>query len=252
MKYQLTAMELLDLFGYNQSVGKEKLEQFEKENNIKLPSLLFHFLDVAFDAPLLENADIWTDLPHFFYVEIEEIIEDDKEYWEENPDQAKDFSDYYKYYKIPREEWHQHVANYLNFGSDRGAGVVTFAIKDEDLDQDDPVVYMLHEADPLEDWKPFAKSLSSFLMTVVLDALSCLQYNTAKNVLQKKGWIYYDHEEAAKILSETDIDPSQMSPYMSMYGCDAQYRCCYDDKKQRFMIIREEDKEQDVFIISKQ
>jgi len=80
IKYDLTAIEILKLLGYSKPIGKENLEVFEKEKDLKLPSCLFDFLSVAYDNPLLTTADIWTGL-YFSYEDIEERIEDDKEYW---------------------------------------------------------------------------------------------------------------------------------------------------------------------------
>ena len=44
IKYNLTPIEVVKLFGYTEPAAKEELELFEKENHIKLPKLLFDFL----------------------------------------------------------------------------------------------------------------------------------------------------------------------------------------------------------------
>lgn len=260
VNYALTAIKILNLLGYNKPVGKEKLEKFQQENNINIPEVLFEFLEVAFDNPMLEYADIWTGGIHFFYDEIEEMIEEDKDYWEENLDEVEDFSEYYQFYKTPKEEWPKQVANYLLFGSDQGAGVVEFGIKDEDWGKKDPVVYIQHEADsitvwnPYTKWAPSVKGLSDFLMSILLDALTCIMYDTSKDVLQKEGWNYsefVDASEIEKLISKRGIDVSKMKEHMSLYDSDVQYKCCYDEEVQTLFIIESKESEQEIFVISK-
>lgn len=124
--YNLTAAQILQELGYKDPVAKEALIQQQQEKNIRLPSVLFEFLCLASDCPLLATADIGTESQAPFstlYEEIQEMIDEDQEYWEEHPDDP-DNSEYYQYYKLPREQWESRVPDYLLIGSDYGAGVV--------------------------------------------------------------------------------------------------------------------------------
>ena len=93
IKYDLTLVEVVKLFGYTEPKAKEGLESFEKKNNVKLPELLFDFLSLVRNEKLLSTADVWVnsdDLPYYSYEYIEEGIEDcredfdDPEFCEEN------------------------------------------------------------------------------------------------------------------------------------------------------------------------
>jgi len=252
IKYDLTAIEILKLLGYSKPIGKENLEVFEKENNLKLPSCLFDFLSVIYDNPLLATADIWNNL-YFSYEDIEERIEEDKEYWEENPEDCTE-DEYFKFSQIQKEKWSDYVSNYLQIGSDYSAGVVVFGINEKDLTQENPPVYMLHEADAITDWKIIYNKLSDYIMAVILDVLSCANYHTAKNVLQKDGWNFYEYsnsKEAKSLLSDNNIDLSKMNKYFSLYGVNTFCLCCYDDEKKSLFVIRNDEDNYKLFIISK-
>lgn len=252
IKYDLTAVEILKLLGYSNPIGKENLEIFEKKNNLKLPFCLFEFLSVVYDNPLFVTADIWTSL-YFSYEDIEERIEDDKEYWEENPDGCAE-DEYFKFSKIPKEKWADYVDNYLQIGSDYAAGVVVFGIRKKDLEQKNPPVYMLHEADAVADWKVIYDKLSDYLMAVTLDVLSCVNYHTAENILHKKGWNFCKYnglEKSKECISDNNINISKMNKYTSLYGVAAVYTCCYDDEKQTFFIFKNDEDKYQLFVISK-
>lgn len=243
IKYDLTAIEMLRLLGYTEPVGKMRLEEFEKENNVKLPSLLLEFLSLAWDNSLFSTADIWTtESPFlfFFYEEIEEEIEERKEEWEENPEDCAE-DEYFQLFQMPKEQWISHVSNYLEIGSDYAAGVVNFGIRTEDLTQENPPVYMLHEeADSLTDWKILDNSLLDYFMRVLCDVLVCVEYDTAKRVLQKAGWSFYEYdnlEETQQQLSQRRIDLSAMKKYSSLYDVDEFYRCCYDEEEKILFVI---------------
>ena len=74
IKYNLTPIEVVKLFGYTEPAAKEELELFEKDNHLKLPKLLFDFLSLVSNEELLSTADIWADSdsqPYFSYQYIE-------------------------------------------------------------------------------------------------------------------------------------------------------------------------------------
>lgn len=243
IKYNLTPVEVVKLFGYTEPEAKEELELFEKENHIKLPKLLFNFLSLVRNKELLSTADIWVDsdsLPYFSYQYIEEGIEDckgdydDPEFREQNA--------FYPYFKIPKEQWPEFVDNYLQVGSDYAAGVVFYGIKEKELIQENPPVYMLHEADPLEDWKLIAPTLSEYLMCILLDALAGVEYRTAQEVLNENGWEFYEEEykdekEVKEQLAKRKIDLSLMKKNISFYGVDSFYRYCFDEEEKIFYMV---------------
>lgn len=243
IKYNLTPIEAVKLFGYTEPEAKEELELFEKENHIKLPKLLFDFLSLVRNKELLSTADIWVDsdsLPYFSYQYIEEGIEDckgdydDPEFREQNA--------FYPYFKIPKEQWSEFVDNYLQVGSDYAAGVVFYGIKEKELTQENPPVYMLHEEDPLADWKLIAPTLSEYLMCILLDALAGVEYRTAQEVLNENGWEFYgeeykDEKEVKEQLAKKKIDLSAMKKNISFYGVDSFYRYCFDEEEKIFYMV---------------
>lgn len=228
-QYDLTATGILKLLGYVEPTGQDILLQMEREKNLKLPPALFEFWSLAVDSPLFRTADIWTEKKNFFwfsYDDIQEWIDSEKEYWENAP-QEYDDDEYYQLYKLPEEQWGSRVPNYLQIGSDCGAGVVTFGIRLDEIRQDDPPVYMLHEADSLADWKIIDEHLSDFLMRCVCDVLCCGEYETAVDVLKKMGWVCNEaYQEDFPVL-----DMDALLRQRSEYGADAVCGCAYDEEK---------------------
>ncbi len=248
IKYNLTPIEVVKLFGYTEPAAKEELELFEKENHIKLPRLLFDFLSLVRNKELLSTADIWVNsdsLPYFSYQYIEEGIEDCREDFDD-PEFCKENA-FYPYSKIPKEQWSELVENYLQIGSDYSAGVVFYGIKEKELALENPPVYMQHEADELADWKLIACTLSEYLMCVLLDALVGVEYTTAQEVLNENGWEFYQEdyaseEEVKKELSKKKIDLSAMGKNMTFYGAlDSFYRYCFDEEEKAFYIYCKDD-----------
>lgn len=240
IQYNLTAADILRTLGYTEETGRAELEAFEQENNIKLPPLLSEFLSLRSEIDLMETSDIWQ-IPYFSYEDIEERIEEDKEYWEENPDECEG-DEFYEFSQIPREQWSSRVPNYLQIGSDYAAGVVNFGICIHDLEQDNPPVYVLNEDNSLCDWEPLSETLSEFLMCIVGDVLSCQDYNTAIDALEENGWSYHDTpyasaEEAKNALLESGIDLSALEQAKG-YGRELYYSCCYDNEKHILYFIK--------------
>ena len=155
VQYDVSAMELIRLFGCDKPASGALWE-------VKMPALLEEFLRLAKDQPLFETSDFWSGGPYFFYEDIEERIEDDEEYWEEDPEEYEE-DEYYQMSKIPREQWGEHMPDYLQIGSDYGVGCVTYGICETDLEKEDPPVYIWNEADSLKDWRVLTDSLSVFL-----------------------------------------------------------------------------------------
>lgn len=244
IKYNLTPVEVVKLFGYTEPIAEKELELFEKDNHLKLPELLFDFLSLVRNEELLSTADVWVDsdsLPYFSYQYIEDGIEDCRDDFDD-PEFCKENA-FYPYSKITKEQWSELVDNYLQIGSDYAAGVVFYGIKENELVLENPPVYMLHEADELSEWKLIANTLSEYLMCVLLDALAGVEYSTAQDVLNENGWEFYEEEfdneeEVRDQLSKRKIDLSAMGKNMTFYGAaDSFYRYCFDEEENIFYMV---------------
>jgi len=244
IKYNLTPVETVKIFGYTKPAAKEELELFEKNNHLKLPQLLFDFLSLVRNEELLSDSDIYflTDgdpCPYFSYQYIEEGIEDCRDGFDD-PEFCKGNA-FYPYSRIPKEQWPELVENYLQIGSDY-EGFVFFGIKEKELALENPPVYMLHETDELSDWKLIAHTLSEYLMCVLLDALVD-EYAAAQDALEENGWRiceeeYENEEELKGQLSQKGIDLSAMRKYMTIHGAvDSFYRYCFDEEEKIFYIV---------------
>lgn len=240
MRYDLSVMEMLNLLGVRAApAAKAKLADFEEMNAQKMPVVLSAFLQAVADHPLFATSDIWTTRPpFFFYQQIQERIDDDRDYWAENPDDCEG-DEYYQYSLLPKEQWPEHVSDYLEFGSDYGAGVLTFGIRVADCSHDDPPVYMLHEANSLADWERISDNLSDFLMVIVCDVLSCAEYETAQEILQSQ--MHSGSNDVEKLLAAAGIDLSLAARIPSFYGTDTNVYCCYDDENTLYVIRKGED-----------
>ncbi|MCI8372848.1 MAG: SMI1/KNR4 family protein [Lachnospiraceae bacterium] len=232
IQYNLTAIELLQTLGYTKRTGQPELENFEKEQSIQLPAALSEFMSLRADIDLMSTSDIWQ-IPYFSYIDIEERIEEDAEYWEENPDDCEG-DEFYEFSQIPKEQWPERVSNYLQIGSDYAAGVVNFGIDIRDLSQDNPPVYLLNEDNSICDWEPLYDTLTEFLLCIMGDVLCCQDYHTAPKALEQNGWNYEateypNTEQAAKALQQHSIDFSALES-VHAYGRDISYSCCYDSE----------------------
>ena len=125
------------------------------------------------------------------------------------------------------------VLNYLQIGSDYGAGIIKFGICLDEIEQENPPVYMLIEGSSLADWK-FDDNLSDFLMRSVCDVLCCGEYDTAVDVLEEMGWI---SEEAYQENFPT-LDMDALLKQKSMYGADAVCGCAYDDEENLIVSVK--------------
>lgn len=219
MKYDLNAIEMLNCLGFREPVGREMLEELREALQRPLPEVYEAFLEVAADCPVLETGDVWCGdgiLSHL------------------------------------REQQKNGAAEYLEIGSDFGAGIVTFGLRMADLDKADPPVYLLHEADePEQKWRDAYPSLSVFLLDVMLTALTMVMYGTAEEALEERGWVYTDYfmecmeaadsedgndEEEAAVTEETlvkkGIDPKKVRWHECSYG--GRFFCCYDEEREIF------------------
>jgi len=261
VQYNVSAVDIIKMLGCTEPVGREewkklrekyqntesidksRIEIFEEEYHQKLPLMLDEFLRLANDQPLFETADIWAAgycFPYFSYEDIEQWIEDDKEYWEASPEEYED-EEHYQFSKIPKERWKEQVSNYLQIGSDYAAGVVNFGICETDLEKEDPPVYYLHEAGSIKDWKVLTNTLSEFLGGIVCDMLSGVNYLTAQNILKKKCWEFCEYENLDQ-LAQRQINLLEMTKYPSFYGDEAFYRVCIEVDRRVLYLVSDDRK----------
>ena len=126
--YDISVLELLDVLGCQPNP--------DYQPDPRLPALLNDFLSRACDSPLFKTADIWTKHPAWTSYEVlEERVEEDREYYEEHPEELEEDDAFGPFFKLPKEEWPTLVENYQEIGSDYAAGVVEFGIREGDLGQ---------------------------------------------------------------------------------------------------------------------
>lgn len=240
-QYHFTVTEILEKMGYTKT--KDNILD-DQQKGIVLPAVFNDFLSLAINTNLFSTSDVWVQtrmLICFLYDDIEENIEDEKEYWE-NDNSDADKSEYYKFYKLPKEQWKEIVPNYLLIGSDFAAGVVEFGICVTDLHKSDPPVYMNHECDSICEWKLYANSISEFLMQVFCDIVSCEMYDTAMDVLEDAGWNVDTLSEEE--FDDYEIDFDSMVKYPSCYDGNALLGCAYDEDKNILLVVKfDEDSE---------
>ena len=100
MNYDRNALEILEILGCEASL--------DYQPDPRLPVMLNNFLSMARDNPLFRTPDIWVDREAYFsYEDIEERIEEDKDYWAEHPDECDD--PYFPFSQIPKEKWPEKI-----------------------------------------------------------------------------------------------------------------------------------------------
>ena len=137
----------------------------------------------------------------------------------------------------------------LMIGSDFAGGIVKMGIAKKDLEQDDPYLYLQHEADPETVWKKQEKTISEFLLKVVLDVLSMVMYDTAEEALEELDWEYTelgwddwdDVDDENYGLSVDEILEQKGVSLMEAQKtlCESFYQkvfCCYDEEEEIFYV----------------
>lgn len=267
MQYNLSAAEILKVLGYDKPVGKETLKGWMQELGTTFPKVYCDFMELAMDCEMLETSDLWVGKminfvmkPWFLYEELKEQIEE---------------SIYLSFAQLPEERWGELCSDYLKIGSDYGAGIVDFAILREDLELEDPPVYINHEANAITEWEKMYEKLSDYLLEVVLNALNCKDYETAMEALEEKGYCYHDYEDymlkvaeegteesddledileedewQAQMLKASGIDLSKVYKRNGNYETNKVF-CCYNEEKKHLYIGNIEDEEISLVLIYK-
>ncbi len=245
MTYSKTAVDLLKALGWTEPTGRTWIEEFQKDNQAALPQEYQDFMSIAYNCELLGTSSLWIGkkvgqnlTPYFFYETIEEMIQDYREDWEEDPISAQEDA-FYSFYQLPQEQWPQKSEDYLQIGSDYGAGIITFGIKKQDLTQADPPVYFCHEEAPTT-WNRLCDTVSQFLYEEVVLALLCSEYETAQRVLKRNGWQYLDclegNESVQQALEKKGIDVGQLHP--AAYNHEERWICVQNSDTQQIYVGR--------------
>ncbi|GFI11751.1 hypothetical protein IMSAGC007_04228 [Lachnospiraceae bacterium] len=248
MKYDLSAVEMLKMLGYDQPTGREWLEKLKQEKQISLPKAYTEFMELMVDCPLLGTSNLWIGkmehkmsacIPCTFYDQLQEMIDDRKGRWSKRPGRYE--RSLYDLFQLPAEEWLQAVDNYLVIGSDYAGGMGEFGIRIEDLQKDDPPVYWHKDADGFSMWKLENEKLSDFLLNVLIEALACVDYQSAEYELETKGWRYEEYFDLKKddwvasksVLKRYGIDYPTIKKYKASSG---KVFCCYDEDRNALFV----------------
>lgn len=232
LEYNVSAKSVLDFFGLTE--GNTSEYPLSRDS---MPEQLWAFVEVALNNPILKTADFWANgkFLSLYQDYIEQEIEDTREDWEEDPDSYQDDT-CYQLSQLPRERWSEKVSEFLVIGSDYGAGVVCYGIRQEQLHDTDPPVYMNHEADDITDWRLWRNRVTDYLLEIVYDSLWETCYDTAHRILEKHGFLYTKFTSATdiqRLVDENGIDSAALIRMESTYlDASESLACCYDPQKQ--------------------
>ncbi len=248
MVYNLSAIQIIKTLGYNQSSETQWLKNLKQKNHIELPQTYRDFMELMVDSHLLGTSNLWvgkmahgTDIPHMYYDYLNEEIQDRTNRWSKYP--TKWEQSLFNLSQIPISDWGEQAEDYLVIGSDYGGGVGIFGIKKQDLKEEDPPVYWHKYSDciTISEWKLEYEKLSDFLLNVLAEALACVDYQSAEDALEQKGWIYEEYFDIEKddwvatksVLKKYGINFSQLKKLNANSG---KVFCCYDDEKNAFFV----------------
>lgn len=252
MKYNLSAVEILKFLGYCEPVGREKIKAFEQANQMILPESYRTFMELADGCHMLDTGDVWNGINriHFYYDILDECILDQCVLWDENPE-AYQKDELYQLSQIPKEEWKTKVANVLEIGCDYGGGIVMYGITPDTMQEKNPPLYFHHEVDPCTLWRPdpTGKTISDFLLDVVLNELACIGYGTAEEALEEMGWEYTElsFEKAFdECIQEAQIDLNMVKQYGRCSYLGIKSFCCCDEEKNILYVGYVQDADADI------
>lgn len=248
MNYDLSAVTMLNKLGYDRPTGREWLEKLKQDKNIVLPKTYTEFMELMVDCPLLGTSNLWvgkmahkgaTFIPRTFYDQLQEMIDDRKDRWSKRP--GKYERSLYELFQLPAAEWPEKIDNYLMIGSDYAGGMGEFGIRIDELQKDDPPVYWHKDGADFSTWKLENEKLSDFLLNVLIEALACVDYQSAEYELKTKGWRYEEYFDIKKddwvatksVLKRYGIDYSAIKKYKANSG---KVFCCYDEIRSAFFV----------------
>ncbi len=248
MRYNLSAVEMLRILGYDQPTSVEWLEKLKEDSHISLPKTYTEFMELIADSPLLATSNLWVGkmehraaprIPHTYYEELREMIDDRDGRWSKRP--SKHERALYELSKLSVAQWVETVNNYLIIGSDYTNGMGEFGIQIVDLQKDNPPVYWHKVGDSFSTWKLESETLSDFLLNVLIEAMACVDYQTAEYELEAKGWRcqeYFDLKKgdwvaSKSVLKRYEIDYSTIKKYKANTG---KVFCCYDECRNAFFV----------------
>ena len=180
-RYQISPIELVQwaepLFGFGEGkatgFSEKTVASYEAAAGIKLPNALLEYYLTCGKASLNhalheifipdKKAKLFESRLTFSYDHIEEDLKYFKKAGEE------DYEELARLRALPRERWGEVTGNYLLFWCEN-QGCWYAGIKAEDLTQPNPVVYY-NDQDDVYSWAPFADSVSSFLLSTLLENL---------------------------------------------------------------------------------
>jgi len=248
VRYNLSAVEMLRILGYNQPTSGEWLEKLKQDYRISLPKIYTEFMELMADCPLLATSNLWVGkmehravprIPHTYYEELREMIDEREGRWSKRP--SKHERALYELSQLPVAQWMETVNNYLIIGSDYASGMGEFGIHMEDLKRDNPPVYWHKEGDIFSAWKLESETLSDFLLNILIEAMACVDYQTAEYELEARGWRcqeYFDLKKgdwvaSKSVLKRYGIDYSTIKKYKANTG---KVFCCYDECRNAFLL----------------
>ena len=178
-RYQISPIELMQwaepLFGDGEAEGlsEELIVSYETAAGLKLPAALREYYLACGQASLnrclhemfIPDSDAKPFEQHLTFSY--NYIMDDMKWVEERGE--GDYEELAQLRALPQKRWGEVVDNYLIFWSEN-QGCWLAGIKAEDLGQPDPVVYY-NDNDDMYHWAPFADSIQSFLLGIILEVL---------------------------------------------------------------------------------
>ena len=210
-RYQISPIELVQwaepllskekkpAWGYSE----EWLASYEAAAGLRIPAALRDYLLACGQADL--NYSLHTlyppdkDAKPFRYnmTRIYDYLQSDLKWFQEHGEE--DYEELARLRALPQERWGEVAGNHLVFWAEN-QGCWLAAIKAEDLDQPDPVVYF-NDKDDMYSWAPFANSIHSFLLSTILE-----------NLEEETG-------------SDEIEDPAKIQEVLSQGGVDFQRLC---------------------------
>ena len=238
-RYQISPIELVrwaePLFGFGEGkamgFSEREVASYEAATGIRLPAALREYY-LACGKAGLNHALHEIFIPDraakpfggrltFSYDHIEEDLKHFKETG------GRGYEELAKLHTLPRERWGEVTDNYLLFWCEN-QGCWYAGIKAEDVAQSNPTVYY-NDQDDMYSWAPFADSVQSFLLSIVIENLEEEVYPDEIE----------DPAEIQKALSEGSVDFRRLcEPYPFPGGRFA--HTCLDTENDTLYVYGEE------------